>query len=200
MVYYANQKSKYLHVKWSSGIHQISKGLLCRVDPALYRDTICITATSGILFHWPVLWQQCIIGATTATITTSKMGFVWSQLSVTCALKIAHIPSRNNSNGHDAPFFICFHFPKTAQEFAFCGSHLLPQECRASALRCHQVVLSAISWDTWRKPDKDPFPGWRVSMKHFSGWQHTNWSGDYLRNSAFIEHTFSLVSYKFQTI
>ena len=111
--------------------------------------TICTTdsTTSGIYVHWPV--TTMIIGATTATLTYLKILCVISILCHLC-LEIARIPPRNNSNDA-SPVFHLFSLARAAQtqEFAFCGSHLLPQE--------FGVVLRAISWDTWQKPDKDPF-------------------------------------------
>ena len=93
--------------------------------------TICTTdsTTSGIYVHWPV--TTMIIGATTATQTYLKILCVISILCHLC-LEIARIPPRNNSNDA-SPVFHLFSLARAAQtqEFAFCGSHLLPQECNA---------------------------------------------------------------------
>ena len=98
--------------------------------------TICTTdsTTSGIYVHWPV--TTMIIGATTATQTYLKILCAISIPSVTCAWKLLAFLFVIIVMVMTPPRFSFVFTSRAAaeaqtQEFAFCGSHLLPQECNA---------------------------------------------------------------------
>ena len=140
--------SKYLHVKWSSAFIRCIR----RVD--FYRgNTICTT------FYY--LRNLCPLTCD----NNDNWGYYrypnlpknsLCDLNPQChlCLEIARIPPRNNSNGHDAsPFFICFHFQGSSRSP---NSRICFLRFTSAASGMQRVVLRAISWDTWQKPDKDP--------------------------------------------
>ena len=107
------------------------------------------STTSGIYVHWPV--TTMIIGATTLKIlcVISIRRQLWCHL----CLEIARIPARNNSNGHDAFPLPVFHLFSLLQRICF-----LRFTSAASGMFTRALFFkTAISWDTWQKPDKDPF-------------------------------------------